>query len=126
MTAASRYGGAVRTVRLETVLGTVATPVLLGALSVPTSLDAIGGGVGLASGWAATVLLAAGRTRSGQPILPADWVTLTRALLSAGVAGLVADSFGRPLSVPALVTLSSVALLLDNVDGRVARGTGTG
>ena len=46
-------------------------------------------------------------------------------LLIAGVAGLVADSFGRPVSMTALVTLSSVALALDAVDGLVARRTGT-
>ncbi len=64
--------------------------------------------------------------RSDEPAMhPADWVTLTRALLTAGVAGLVADSFGRPLAVTALVTLSSVALALDAVDGQVARRTGT-
>ena len=56
---------------------------------------------------------------------PADWVTLTRALLAAGIAGLVADSFGRPVSVTALVTLAAVALILDAVDGQVARRTGT-
>ena len=64
--------------------------------------------------------------RSDQPAIhPADWVTLTRAVLIAGVAGLVADSFGRPVSVTALVTLSTVALVLDAVDGQVARRTGT-
>jgi phosphatidylglycerophosphate synthase len=46
-------------------------------------------------------------------------------VLIAGVAGLVADSFGRPVSVTALVTLSTVALVLDAVDGQVARRTGT-
>ncbi len=64
--------------------------------------------------------------RSDQPaILPADWITLTRMLLIAGVAGLVADSFGRSVSITALVTMSSVALALDAVDGQVARRTGT-
>ena len=56
---------------------------------------------------------------------PADWVTLTRTLLIAVVAGLVADSFSRPVSITALVTLSSVALALDAADGQVARRTGT-
>ena len=62
---------------------------------------------------------------TSHPMLPADWVTLTRALLIAGVAGLVADSFGRPVPITALVTLSTVALVLDAVDGQVARRTGT-
>ena len=73
-----------------------------------------------------TALIVIARMRSDQPaILPADWVTLTRVLLIAGVTGLVADSFGRPLPVTALVTLSAVALALDAVDGQVARRTGT-
>ena len=64
--------------------------------------------------------------RSDRPaILPADWVTLTRMMLIAGVTGLVADSFGRSVSMTALVTLSSAALALDAVDGLVARRTGT-
>jgi len=57
--------------------------------------------------------------------LPPDWVTLTRALLIAGVAGLVADSFTRTTQVTAIVVLASIALVLDAVDGQVARRTGT-
>jgi phosphatidylglycerophosphate synthase len=81
---------------------------------------------GLATGSAAPALLIAARRRSDQPsVHPADWVTLTRAVLIAGVAGLVADSLSRPVPVTALVTLSTVALVLDAVDGQVARRTGT-
>jgi phosphatidylglycerophosphate synthase len=73
-----------------------------------------------------TALLAAGRARSKPTaILPADWVTLARALLIAAVAGLVADSFTRTTQVTALVVLASIALALDAVDGQVARRTGT-
>src|SRR6202035_1468700 len=64
--------------------------------------------------------------RSDQPaIQPADWVTLTRALLIAGVAGLVADSFVRPVSSLALAIVATIALVLAAVDGQVARRTGT-
>ena len=114
-----------RTVRLEAVLGTLATPTILGVLSLTAGLGGAGWAAGLAVGAAAAVLLALGRVRSGEPILPADWITLTRALLSAGAAGLVVDSAGGPPAVPALVVLASVALLLDAVDGQVARRTGT-
>ncbi|WP_448627954.1 CDP-alcohol phosphatidyltransferase family protein [Geodermatophilus sp. URMC 64] len=131
-----------RTVRLAAILGALITPALLGALVLTTGLGVAGWVVGLAAGWTATALLVVGRVRSGAPgprhgarrrpapvaggaILPADWVTLARAVLSAGVAGLVADSFDRPPAVAALVTLASVALVLDSVDGRVARRTGT-
>lgn len=61
----------------------------------------------------------------GDRLGPADWVTLARAALTAGVVGLVADSFTKPVPVALLVTLASAALVLDAVDGRVARRTGT-
>src|SRR5690242_21418398 len=146
--AADGYGGAVRTVqpadegapsavrragkgalpaiRLATILGMLATAALLGVVSATAGLGVAGWIAGLATGSAATALIVTARTRSDQPaIFPADWVTLTRALLIAGVAGLVADSFGRPVSITALVALSAAALVLDAVDGQVARRTGT-
>ena len=47
---------------------------------------------GVAAGSAATAAIVTARMRSDEPeIHPADWVTLTRALLIAGVAGLFAD-----------------------------------
>src|SRR5215468_4473553 len=146
--AADGYGGAVRTIqpadedappairragkgplpaiRLATILGMLATSALLGVVSATAGLGVAGWIAGLTTGSAATALLVTARMRSDQPaIFPADWVTLTRTLVIAGVAGLVADSFGRPVSTTALVTLSSVALALDAVDGQVARRTGT-
>lgn len=56
---------------------------------------------------------------------PANTVTLGRATLVGGVTALVADSVGQPTPVAALVVLATVALLLDAVDGQVARRTGT-
>jgi phosphatidylglycerophosphate synthase len=104
----------------------LATAALLGVVSATAGLGVAGWIAGLATGSAAAVLLVTARMRSDQPAIhPADWVTLTRTLLIAGVAGLVADSFGRPVSITALVTLSTVALVLDAVDGQVARRTGT-
>ncbi|HEX9030255.1 MAG TPA: CDP-alcohol phosphatidyltransferase family protein, partial [Streptosporangiaceae bacterium] len=118
--------GVLPTIRLAAILGTLATAVVLGVVSATAGLGIAGWIAGLATGSAAAGLIAAARIRSDQPaILPADWVTLTRALLAAGVAGLVADSFVRPVSITALVTLSIVALVLDAVDGQVARRTGT-
>ena len=117
---------ALPTIRLATILGLLATAALLGVVAATAGLGVVGWIAGLATGSAATALLATARMRSDQPaIFPADWVTLTRTLLIAGVAGLVADSFFRPVSVTALVTLSSIALALDAVDGQVARRTGT-
>jgi phosphatidylglycerophosphate synthase len=118
--------GARPTIRLATILGLLATAALLGVVSATAGLGVAGWIAGLATGSAATALIVTARMRSDQPAIhPADWVTLTRALLIAGVAGLVAESFVRPLAVTALVTLSIIALALDAVDGQVARRTGT-
>jgi phosphatidylglycerophosphate synthase len=104
----------------------LATAALLGVLSAAAGLGVAGWIAGLASGSAAPALIVAARRHSDEPaIFPADWVTLTRAVLCSGVAGLVAASFVRPVSITALVTLSGVALALDAVDGQVARRTGT-
>ncbi|UKY55079.1 CDP-alcohol phosphatidyltransferase family protein [Streptomyces inhibens] len=56
---------------------------------------------------------------------PANRVTLARATLVGGVTALVADSFDRQAPVAALIALATVALILDAVDGQVARRTGT-
>nr|WP_300052035.1 CDP-alcohol phosphatidyltransferase family protein [uncultured Nocardioides sp.] len=83
-------------------------------------------GVGLAS---AVVLAVAARRRAtadGVAALgPADLVTLTRATLACGIAALVAEAFTGADVVGVLVPLTVVALLLDLVDGRVARRTGS-
>jgi phosphatidylglycerophosphate synthase len=112
--------------RRAAILGITATAAVLGVLSANSALGAAGWITGLATGWAATALLVNARMRSDRPAMfPADWVTLARALLIAGVAGLVAESFVRPVSISALVTLSISAMLLDAADGQVARRTGT-
>ena len=83
-------------------------------------------GVGLAC--AVVLAVAAGRraTVDGVAALgPADLVTLTRATLACGIAALVAEAFAGADVVGVLVPLTVVALLLDLVDGRVARRTGT-
>ena len=56
---------------------------------------------------------------------PAGWVTLARASLAVGVAALVAESFQRDAPVTMLVSLTALALVLDAVDGKVARRTRT-
>jgi phosphatidylglycerophosphate synthase len=95
-------------------------------VSATAGLGVAGWVAGLATGSVTAALLATARMRSDQPAIhPADWVTLSRAVLIAGVAGLVADSFSGPVSITALITLSAVALALDAVDGPVARRTGT-
>jgi phosphatidylglycerophosphate synthase len=108
------------------VLALLTSAALLGALSLTGPLGVAGWIAGLATAGGTVALLTGARTRSGQlETQPADWVTLTRAVLCAGVAALVADSFTGSTRVTELVLLSSVALALDAVDGRVARRTGT-
>jgi phosphatidylglycerophosphate synthase len=104
---------------------------LIAGLAVTAGLDGSGLGpagwaVGLASAGVMSLGLARGRSYWGTDRLgAADWVTLTRAALVVGVAALVADSFAESVPVALLVTLASVALVLDAVDGQIARRTGT-
>jgi phosphatidylglycerophosphate synthase len=117
---------ALPTIWFAALLGMLATAVVLGIVAATGGLGVAGWITGLVTGSAAAALLVTARRRSDQPrIFPADWVTLSRMVLIAGVTGLVADSFSRPVSITALVTLSAVALALDAVDGQVARRTGT-
>lgn len=78
-----------------------------------------------ATGYTAAVWfgLAAGLRRAGKVSLgPADKVTLARSTLVGCVTALVADLVQTPVL---LVALTLVALVLDGVDGQVARRTGT-
>jgi phosphatidylglycerophosphate synthase len=56
---------------------------------------------------------------------PADVVTTVRLLLTCGVAVLVVRAVTAPVPVGWLVALAATALVLDGVDGQVARRTGT-
>src|SRR4051794_15572111 len=93
---------------------------VLGGLAGTVGLSVAGWAIGLACG-AAMAVVSVKATRLG----PADRVTMARALLVGGVSALVLDSFTRTTPVPLLVTLAAVALVLDCVDGQVARRTGT-
>lgn len=87
-----------------------------------------------AAGWTAGLLylvvsnglLARGLHRSGMISFGwGNWATATRSTLVALVTALVAASFASPVSVPLLVVLASIALVLDAVDGWLARRTHT-
>lgn len=99
-------------------------------------LAVLAGSVGLgAAGWLAGaayavvtwLLLSRALQRPGvRGWGPADTVTLARATLAGGVTALVADAVaGVAVPVGALAGLAAVALVLDAVDGQVARRTGT-
>jgi phosphatidylglycerophosphate synthase len=119
-------GGAPQPARTGPATGLVAQLVLLGALAGTIGLGGTGWVVGSACGVVVDAALARGLARDRSARLgPAGWVTLARATLAVGVAALVADSFIRHAPVAMLVALAAVALVLDFVDGRVARNTGT-
>ena len=100
--------------------------VLLGVLAATTGLDVAGWATGVACGAGLAALLARAMAHHRRDGLgPADRVTLARAVLACGVAALTADSFGGKAPVATLVALSTVALVLDGVDGQIARRTGT-
>lgn len=106
----------------ELALTAAAGAALLAVLAGTAGLGPAGVAAGLACLLATGVLLARGLAAAGRRGLnPADRITLARAGLVAGVAALVVDSFGRPVSVVALTGLATGALVLDAVDGQVAR-----
>ncbi|MGO4424039.1 CDP-alcohol phosphatidyltransferase family protein, partial [Streptomyces sp. MCAF7] len=112
--------------RQETAVGAVAQILLLTLLGTALGLGPAGWLTGLAFAFATWAVLTRAVCRSWlRSFGAANRVTLARATLVGGVTALVADSFQSPPRVPALVALTTVALILDAVDGKVARRTGT-
>ncbi len=106
--------------------GLVGTVLLLSVLARTVGIGGAGWFVGLVSGLALNLALARALWRDPSAGLGwASWVTLTRATLAVGVAALTAASFELPVATATLVTLASIALALDFVDGWLARRTGT-
>lgn len=96
---------------------------LLAALWAMVRLGSVGWLAGTTCALVTCLLLTRGPRRKGARLMgPADWVTLARALVVCGVTALVADRSPHPVL---LATMAGVALLLDGVDGQVARRTGT-
>lgn len=115
-----------RSVPTLPMVGLVAQLVVLAALTSTVGFGGPGAAVGLACAVITGAALVGGLARSGgRGLGPADHVTLTRAMLACGVAALTVNSFSRPSRVAALVAIAAVALLLDAVDGWVARRTRT-
>ena len=95
---------------------------LLTGLAASVGLGPVGWAVGSACGLVALAAVAG----AGPGVLgPADRVTVARTAIGCAMAALVADAYVGPVAVGVLVTLATVALVLDAVDGRVARRTGT-
>jgi phosphatidylglycerophosphate synthase len=113
-------------VRSGIIFGLVAQSAALTVVATTAGLSVAGWLAGSGVGLFTVSALTRGLRRSGASALgPANCVTLTRAALVGGVAALVADSFVRPTPLPAMAALAAVALLLDAVDGQVARRTRT-
>ena len=108
------------------LVGLLASVVLLAVLARTVGIGGAGWFVGLASGLALNLALARALWRDPSAGLGwASWITLTRATLAVGVAALTAASFELPVATATLVTLASIALALDFVDGWLARRTAT-
>ncbi|MFJ9906920.1 CDP-alcohol phosphatidyltransferase family protein [Streptomyces sp. NPDC101152] len=115
-----------RLVQQETAVGAGVQILLLALLGTALGMGVAGWLTGLAFAVATWAVLsrALHRTRP-RSFGPANRVTLGRATLVGGVTALVADSFESSPPVTALVGLTAVALILDGVDGKVARATNT-
>ncbi|MFE2585835.1 CDP-alcohol phosphatidyltransferase family protein [Streptomyces sp. NPDC059378] len=115
-----------RLVQQETAVGAGVQILLLALLGTAIGLGPAGWVTGLTFAIATWAVLSRALHRSGlRSFGPANRVTLGRATLVGGVTALVADSFESTPPVTLLVGLTAVALILDGVDGKVARRTGT-
>jgi len=107
------------------VAGAAAQFGLFAVLTVGAGLGLVGWLVGIAYLVCLCTLLAAAARRCGG-LGAADLVTLGRAVLVGCVTAIVADwLWTGVMPVAVLVAIATVALLLDAVDGQVARRTGT-
>ena len=115
-----------RAVQTGPVIGLLGQLAVLSVMTGTVGLGATGWLAGTAWGLLTAAGLVHGLSRSGSVVLgAANRVTLTRATLVGGVTALVADALLGPANVAAVVALAVVALILDGVDGWVARRTGT-
>jgi phosphatidylglycerophosphate synthase len=115
-----------RAVHAGPVAGLISQVLLLAALALTVGVGRTGWVIGVTCAVIMNVTLAHGLYRYRcDGLRAADWVTLTRATLAVGVAALVAQSFDHRTPVATLVSLTTLALTLDAVDGCVARRTRT-
>lgn len=107
--------------------GSAPTIAAVGEIALVTLLTPgpVGWAVGVGHAVLGRHLLTAALRRSGASCGPADLVTLTRSVLTGVVTALVVEDLTGHTSTPLLVTVAAVALVLDAVDGLVARRSGT-
>ncbi|MFF9407586.1 CDP-alcohol phosphatidyltransferase family protein [Streptomyces anandii] len=115
-----------RPAQQETAVGAGVQILLLALLGTAIGMGPAGWVTGLVFAVATWAVLSRALHRSRLSSFgAANRVTLGRATLVGGVTALVADSFESAPPVSVLVGLTAVALVLDGVDGKVARRTGT-
>ena len=115
-----------RLLHLETTVGAGVQVLLLALLGTAIGMGPAGWLTGLGFAFTTWAVLTRAVLRSRlRSFGPANRVTLGRSVLVGGVTALVADSFEGTPPVVLLVGLTAVALVLDGVDGTVARRTGT-
>ncbi|NEA49671.1 CDP-alcohol phosphatidyltransferase family protein [Streptomyces sp. SID10815] len=115
-----------RPVQQETAVGAGAQILLLALLGTAIGMGPAGWVTGLVFAIATWAVLSRAVLRSRLVSFgPANRVTLGRTVLVGAVTALVADSFESSPPLAPLVGLTTVALILDGVDGRVARRTST-
>ncbi|CAL9638551.1 hypothetical protein SUDANB15_06254 [Streptomyces sp. enrichment culture] len=115
-----------RLVQQETAVGAGVQVLLLALIGTSIGMGPAGWLTGLAFATATWAVLSRALHRARlRSFGAANRVTLGRAALVGGVTALVADSFQDSPPVSLLVGLTAVALILDGVDGKVARRTGT-
>ncbi|GIF71337.1 CDP-alcohol phosphatidyltransferase family protein [Asanoa siamensis] len=113
-----------RLVRSGPLVGMFAQFSVLAAVGAAVGLGTAGWFAGIAYALVTMILLQHGLSSTGlKRYGPADWVTAARTILIGVVAALVVDSLDHAPAVGAIVGLVVVALLLDGVDGQVARRT---
>jgi phosphatidylglycerophosphate synthase len=114
----------VRSVPRGILAGSAGALALLTLVAAGTGLGAAGWLAGLCALVTINVLLTRALRRRGivRLALP-NRITLTRATLTGAVAALVADGMLRSAHATAVVAIATVALVLDAVDGHVARRT---
>ncbi len=115
-----------RRVHLGPVLVLPAATLVLTTLAATVGLHPASILTGFAVAVATWLLLEHGMRATGLARLgPANTVTLVRAAAVAGVTALLVESWSGDVPAPVLVTLASVTLALDLVDGRLARARGS-
>jgi phosphatidylglycerophosphate synthase len=107
-------------------LGLLGVVVLLTGLAQTGPLEPQAWAAGLGCGLGGCLLLARGLVRGRRDRLTvADRVTLGRLVLSCGVVALTVQALTGESRLAVVVAMAGTALLLDGVDGRVARLTGS-